>query len=244
MLLQLDTFGKPGDRAAVGPRDRLRQLQHRVDAAATCCASSFDRKRPPDGVNRRKGGRQYVNSRFGFGGTDGREHYLGETYSGEWADASTFELVAIDTAISRPRGGHHRRPLVVGAAQRRRHRVRRVAEARRSRGSFGRDGPPVLVAFEAADPMQTRPGPSPYDTLTRASTARPTSASRRFGRCARVPYNENVIGRFFTFSSALGGDARGTWVDASTFTPRPRRQPRGRPHPEDESRRHREPRRQ
>ena len=33
-----------------------------------------------------------------------------------------------------------------------------------------------------------------------------------------VPYNENVIGRFFTFSSALGGDARGTWVDASTFT--------------------------
>ena len=27
-----------------------------------------------------------------------------------------------------------------------------------------------------------------------------------------------MIGRFFTFSSALGGDARGTWVDASTFT--------------------------
>ena len=118
-----------------------------------------------DGVNRARALRQYVNSIFGFGGTDGREHYLGETYSGEWADASTFELVAIDTAIPRPEVG----TTVVRSSSVLRNVAGTAYGASRKQtitGSFGRDGPPVLVAFEAADPMQTRPGPSPYDTLT------------------------------------------------------------------------------
>lgn len=158
-----------------------------------------------------KGSRSFVDALFSFSDA------LGDDYTGEWRDASTFVVTVLRTA-SVPPVLNASASAVVGATT-----VRVIGNVRNSAatdaprddvpvaltGDFGSDEAPEAQSVIARDPDNSGLGFEPGDTLT-MSFSLPTNRDTASG--AKI-----YVDSLFTFDPPVGDDYSGEWQDDSTF---------------------------
>jgi hypothetical protein len=159
---------------------------------------TFDRS-TDDGNRQASGGREYIDQIFAF------DHWLGDDYSGEWSDPSTFTITAIDTSVQRPEIG--RTSIVSSRAILNTAATALGVERRASiTGNFGAANfAPELKEYVAMDPMVVTAGAAPGD---KCQIRFNMNTDRGAGR----PLNQ-----LFTFHPPLPLDAGVRWLDGSTF---------------------------
>ena len=161
---------------------------------------TFDR--PTDRAAGR-GDKAYVDSLFTF------SEALGDSYSGEWVDASTFAARLLTPGETAPRFGHTLVNVTGDVRNAAGEPSTKMAPAYLG-GAYDTGQPPALVGYDARDPDNGDVLWSDGDQLL-LSFDSPTDRGRTVGGRA-------FVDGLLEFTDGLGVDYSAEWRDASTVT--------------------------
>jgi hypothetical protein len=150
---------------------------------------------------------------------------VGDDYSGEWVDDSTFVVTLLSVGQAAPALGTAR--ATVGGAIRDRDHTRPSAAGQSAvlSGNYGLDSPPAIVSFVADDPFDLDAVYGAGDTLTltlnmatnRGVLLTNLTSDDGSSQGASPESGMALVDRLFDISTPLGSNYTGRWLDDSTF---------------------------
>ena len=172
------------------------------------------------------GAKIYVDSLFTFNPP------IGDAYSGEWLDASTFVVTVATVGDAAPVLGNARATVAGAIFDKARRRPSAVGQASTLSGQYGMSTAPRIVKFEADDPADLDSSYGVGDLLritfdmatdrgivsaaVGAPPAAPASTGMGMSAFGEDPAM-SIVDHLFAFSTPLGSNYTGAWLDDSSF---------------------------
>ena len=156
----------------------------------------------------------YVDSLFSF------HPPVGEDYSGVWQDDSTFIVTIERVGSAAPALGSARVTVADNIFDREFRRPSALGESAVLSGNYGLATAPRIVRFEADDPLDLDSFYGAGDLLTiefDQATDRGMGASVYLANASGHRGGMELVDELFAFSTPLGSNYSGAWLDDSTF---------------------------